>query len=166
MERLTKRYCVKTGGIEYLLNPKIKTPTPVKILEACQKLGKLEDLEEQIRIPLDIVVRIITRKIGNIFVISNMDLIECNFIYIYGRCVVGLSKDTNDKTTYMYGFSEFNKLWFLTRKEAEKSLDEMNTQLSLITKENPITSDSKMIGEAINHAREQDKLFELQKNIK
>lgn len=39
------------------------------------------------------------------------------------------------------------------------------TQLSLITKENSTTLDSKMIGEAINRAREQDKLFELHKKI-
>lgn len=37
------------------------------------------------------------------------------------------------------------------------------TQLSLITKETSATLDSKMIGEAINRAREQDKLLELHK---
>lgn len=39
------------------------------------------------------------------------------------------------------------------------------TQLSLITKETSATLDSKMIGEAINRAREQDKLLELHKKI-
>ncbi|WP_313527722.1 metallophosphoesterase [Anaerotignum sp.] len=39
------------------------------------------------------------------------------------------------------------------------------TQLSLITKETSTTLDSKMIGEAINRAREQDKLLELHKKI-
>jgi len=39
------------------------------------------------------------------------------------------------------------------------------TQLSLISKETSTTLDSKMIGEAINRAREQDKLLELHKKI-
>ncbi|MCY6356011.1 metallophosphoesterase [Clostridium sp. ZS2-4] len=39
------------------------------------------------------------------------------------------------------------------------------TQLSLITKETSATLDSKMIGEAINRAREQDRLFELHNKI-
>lgn len=39
------------------------------------------------------------------------------------------------------------------------------TQLSLITKETSTRLDSKMIGEAINRAKEQDKLLELHKKI-
>lgn len=39
------------------------------------------------------------------------------------------------------------------------------TQLSLITKETSTMLDSKMIGDAINRAKEQDKLFELHKKI-
>ena len=89
------------------------------------KLRKLEDLEEQIGMPLDILFKLITFEINQLYVNSSNKIIKCNQIMIFGRCIIGKSSDIADKNEYMYAFSEFKKIWFLDKDEAEKKLEEM-----------------------------------------
>ncbi|MEG0365540.1 MAG: hypothetical protein RR585_01800 [Coprobacillus sp.] len=100
--------------------------------KATDKLGKLEDLEEKIGMPLDVFVDLskcnsVVYSIENGYlqklqaeVLTHINnLIPCGF-------VLGAYEDNYDSEAWedLY-FNDFNKTWFLTREEAEKKLEEL-----------------------------------------
>ena len=99
---------------------------------ACNKLGKLEDLEEQIGMPLDVFVNLskccsVVYSIENEYIqkmiIESLffkpNLLPCGFLFV-------VYEDLDDAEAYedLY-LNDFNKTWFLTRKEAEARLKEV-----------------------------------------
>lgn len=134
MERLT----IKNSKDIYALNIEANNDLDAKRIlmdmfkVACNKLGKLEDLEEQIWMPLDVFVNLskccsvvysIENKHIQIMIIEALffkpNLLPCGFFFV-------AYEDLDDAEAYedLY-FSDFNKTWFLTREEAEARLKEV-----------------------------------------
>lgn len=122
MERLTK---IQEDGTIYYKNDNISFG------DCLRKLYRLENLEEEIKIPLDIVVNIIIKKIKKIYIILNdkceNKIVECNKLSLRNKTILSRNSHLESKT-YYYNISDFNKRWFVTREDAEKRLDELKKE--------------------------------------
>ncbi|MGX8835290.1 hypothetical protein ACWG0P_13905, partial [Amedibacillus sp. YH-ame6] len=90
-----------------------------------QKLGKLEDLEEQIGMPLDVLLTL--NHQDKIYIIDRDEeitetkFVNTNFDDIF-LDVIGYSH------VYMTDLKQYRKSWFLDKKEAEKKLEEKKSE--------------------------------------
>lgn len=127
MERLTRKYDDDSYAVE-MQDCKTETEARTMLMDnfekCCNKLGKLEDLEEEIGISLAILLKFMRLEIDVIYTISNNKIIKREFTNMLGKCIVC----EEGENTIVYAFEEFNKLWFVTRDEAEQALEEMKDE--------------------------------------
>lgn len=132
MERLTKKYSNGYGGLEYITHPNEDIPMQLKILKAFEKLGKLEDLEEQLGMPLDVFFDLLIgdkEHSGDIYAIRNgaIGLYECDGFH--NGCLYDKNYETDeDKCMTFFSPKEYGEKWFITHEEAKKKLEEMKNE--------------------------------------
>lgn len=131
MNRLTKRFEHENAdGIKYLPN------NQEMVFETLNKLGELEDLEEQgllLRLPCKIgetVYQIMVAGINESKKIIYRVYEAKVFKYSLDSITLCFWTETKDKFKYKYeiAISEFGKTVFLTKEEAEKALAEMGCE--------------------------------------
>lgn len=101
-------------------------------VEVVEKLGKLEDLEEQIGMPLEFILKEIIGK--NIYYLQESnyaDYVDCELATGLGRERDPFSAELGDwqietDSCYTFETSEYKKTWWLSEEEAEKKLEENN----------------------------------------
>lgn len=122
MERLT----IKFPNGYLLQEPKTEDGALVYINAIAEKLGKLEDAEEQgllLRLPCKVGTHIyIVNRYwideGHICGLAECDDVDCACFKVY-----------EDPDTYtMVSFNEFGQTWFLTKEEAEQALKRMESE--------------------------------------
>lgn len=104
----------------------------------CKKLGKLEDLEEEIGMPLLDLHNLIGKTIYYSIVPHMMDyeinylksliyedneISQCEVMYITNHSLVYADYDIDE-----FELKYFGIYWFLTREEAEKKLEELKNE--------------------------------------
>lgn len=102
-----------------------------KFVEVVEKLGKLEDLEEQIGMSLEFILKEIIGK--NIYYCQEsnyLDYVDCELATGLGRARDHFSAELGDwqietDSCYMFETSEYKKTWWLSEEEAERKLEEL-----------------------------------------
>lgn len=130
MERLTHKvgndYISTKIDYQKLLN--INDNEWKNFLDVIERLGKLEDLEEQIGMPLDVFLDIILnqRKIYCIIFDDEIDEYEVDTVLCNSFDDIRLQDgEVGDCGVSTLGYLDS---WFLTREEAERKLEEINNE--------------------------------------
>lgn len=118
MERLTKKekgiYDIKertTQKNEFHIMPST-------MIEICQKLGQLEDIEEEIGIDLITLFKLWFGKVNTIYTKMYGELNNCFEVDIYNHRIEFILDEID---TYEVTFEDYGKTWALTREELEES---------------------------------------------
>lgn len=132
--RLTHKIKENSYSIE-LNDPKTESEAKKQLMDnftkCCNKLGKLEDLEEQIGIPLEFILKEIIGK--NIYYLHESNYVDCVDFEVatgLGRERDPFSAELGDwkietDSCYTFKTSEYKKTWWLSEKEAQKRLEEV-----------------------------------------
>lgn len=137
MERLTRKVGNEyiSTNIDYFELINLDDEEWNKFVKVIEKLGKLEDLEEQIGMPLDFILNEIIGN--NIYYLYESNYCEdhVDFEVATGLCREGypfsgeLGKwQIETDNYYEFKISDFNKTWWLSEDEAEKRLEELKNE--------------------------------------
>ena len=131
MNRLTEKL---KDGLSNTYNTKKPTTNIANLGEVVQKLGQLEDLEEELGCDLLTWYRLLMSNIKTIYVIDDDDEIVKKEIddSEYHGFFVGGDYCFMDEDGSEYYPRNFNKIWFLTKEEAEKYLGVKENEISKI----------------------------------
>lgn len=133
--RLTHK--IKENSYSIELND-LKTESEAKkqlmenFTKCCNKLGKLEDLEEQIGIPLEFVLQeIIGKNIYYLDEVNYVDYVDYELATGLGRERDPFSAELGDwqietDSCWTFKISDFRKTWWLSKEEAQKRLEKNN----------------------------------------
>lgn len=129
MERLTRKVGNEyiSTNIDYFEFINLDDEEWNKFIKVIEKLGKLEDLGEQIGIPLEFVLKEIIGK--NIYYLQESnyaDYVDCELATGLGRERDPFSAELGEwqietDSCYTFETSEYKKTWWLSEEEAEKS---------------------------------------------
>lgn len=136
MERLTRKVGNEyiSTNIDYFEFITVDDEEWNKIVKVIEKLGKLEDLEEQIGMPLDFILNeIIGNNIYYLYESNYEDHVDFEVatgLYRERHPFSGELGEWQIKTDSCYEFkiSDFNKTWWLSEDEAEKRLEELKNE--------------------------------------
>lgn len=101
-------------------------------MEVVEKLGNLEDLEDQIGMPLEFILKeIIGKNIYYLHESNYVDYVDCELATGLGRERYPFSAELGDwqietDSCYTFEISDFRKTWWLSEEEAERKLEENN----------------------------------------
>ncbi len=103
----------------------IKLPTKDK-QEFINKLGKLEDFEEQLGCPLDIVGRLLLHKEHYIYIVGKSKLTDEDFmdkrkivgVSEFGVCILTTNCILKTEPKY-YKWNDYKKTWWLKRDKSD-----------------------------------------------
>lgn len=104
----------------------------ISIQNAFSKLSKIEDLEEQIGMSLEFILKeIIGKYIYYLHESNYVDYVDCELATGLSRERHPLSDELGDwqidtDSFYIFKMSEYKKTWWLSEEEAEKKLEENN----------------------------------------
>lgn len=132
--RLTHKIKENSYSIE-LNDPKTESEAKKQLMEnftkCCNKLGKLEDLEEQIGMSLEFILKeIIGKYIYYLHESNYVDYVDCELATGLSRERQPFSDELGDwqidtDSCYTFKTSEYKKTWWLSEEEAEKKLEEI-----------------------------------------
>jgi len=113
MERLTKK--TNNGYV-----PQYERETKHNYYDLVSKLGRLEDIEEELGIDLKTFVEL--NKTSKIYDKEEEDFMHFNWIDLENKCLV--CEDDFDEMSggylhYYYYFKDYGKTWALTKEELE-----------------------------------------------
>lgn len=89
--------------------------------KAINKLGKLEDIEDELGIPLEVLFKAL--KDGIFFYHKHYGIQYCNFVYLcdggYWRLSITNPRDDFESNLEL-GLEDYGKTWALTKEELEQ----------------------------------------------
>ena len=132
MERLTAKYNDAEDGIIYDLAPHNfsddlsmhNAECEVAINRVIDKLGQLEDIEEELGIELKVYHKLMSMLYcgdeNKLYVKDKNAIIQVGILEIdYCKKKILFYKDKNYNDDYVYGFGQYGKAWALTKEELE-----------------------------------------------